>query len=54
MAGQNMKVTSKMISKLSCLNIRKEGFGLLHLSNGEKYTGSFVEDQVHGYGAFTK
>lgn len=33
---------------------RKHGFGVLYLTNGEKYTGSFKENYVHGYGAFTK
>jgi hypothetical protein len=55
--GQNMKVILIMISKyfiLIFLLTRKNGFGVLYLTNGEKYVGSFKDDFLHGYGAFTK
>lgn len=30
----------------------RSGFGVLHLTNGEKYTGNFRSDKIHGYGTF--
>ena len=31
---------------------KKNGFGILYLTNGEKYSGTFVNDTVDGYGLF--
>lgn len=31
---------------------KKDGFGILYLTNGEKYSGTFVNDTVNGYGLF--
>jgi hypothetical protein len=31
---------------------KKDGFGTLLLSNGEKFVGNFANDTVHGFGVF--
>lgn len=33
---------------------KKDGFGILYLSNGERYAGNFSNDLVSGYGTFYK
>lgn len=33
---------------------KKEGFGVLYMSNGDKYSGCFVGDNVHGYGTYVR
>lgn len=35
------------------LNNKKHGDGLILLSNGDKYEGSFANDQFEGEGAYT-
>lgn len=32
---------------------KKNGFGSLYMSNGDKFSGSFVNDAIEGYGTFT-
>lgn len=32
---------------------KKEGFGTLYMSNGDKLSGSFNNDFVEGFGTFT-
>lgn len=31
---------------------KREGFGLLYLTNGEKFAGNFAGDKISGYGAY--
>ena len=33
---------------------KKEGFGTLYLTNGEKFAGNFEEDEAKGFGNFYK
>jgi hypothetical protein len=32
---------------------KKHGLGTLHMSNGDKFSGCFVNDVIDGYGTFT-
>lgn len=31
----------------------KDGFGTIYFTNGEQFSGTFVNDMIHGYGTFT-
>ena len=31
---------------------KKNSFGILYLTNGEKFAGNFKEDQAYGYGTY--
>lgn len=31
---------------------KKEGFGTLYLSNGDKFSGCFKDDAIEGFGSF--
>ena len=33
---------------------KKDGFGMLYLTNGEKYAGNFIDDLISGYGTYYK
>lgn len=31
----------------------KDGFGTIYFTNGEHFSGTFVNDMIHGYGTYT-